>query len=302
MKLKIMMFVAGLALSTSVVSADQLKIIVPYAPGGNTDVAARVYAKELVNQGIDAVVINKPGAEGLIAIQELERLPADGKTVMIVGNSIIYTAIAKPQSPIAESLQKIIPVIKILSAGGMLISRQDSDIKTIDQLNSALRVRSVALGSTGGISGSVVNEIWGNNPNLISITYSGDSTIIAALLNKSLEVGSVTWLPEDRVESGEFNGLAVTTLHGRRNLKSLVELGYNVSRESWTAVWLPKNTPLSIQEHVYEMFEKARTNNTVQKEIVSIVRANVPKHESTKELITESDELFSNLIKKQTVK
>ena len=109
-------------------------------------------------------------------------------------------------------------------------------------------------------------------------------------------------MPEDRVESGEFNGLAVTTLHGRHNLKSLVELGYNVSRESWTAVWLPKNTPLSIQEHVYEMFEKARTNNTVQKEIVSIVRANVPKHESTKELITESDELFSNLIKKQTVK
>jgi tripartite-type tricarboxylate transporter receptor subunit TctC len=302
MENKIKLFIAGFALSTSVLAADQLKIIVPYAPGGNTDVAARVYAKELVNQGIDAVVVNKPGAEGLIAMQELERLPSDGKTVMVVGNSILYTASAKPQSPIVESLQKIIPVIKILSAGGMLISRQDSDIKTIDQLNSALRVRSVAIGSAGGISGSVINEIWGNNPNLISITYSGDSTILAALLNKSLEVGSVTWLPEDRVESGEFNGLAVTTSRGRRHLKSLVELGYAVSRESWTAVWLPKNTPLSIQEHVYEIFEKARTNSTVQKEIVSIVRANIPKHESTKELITESDELFSNLIKKQTVK
>jgi len=68
-------------------AAEPLKIIVTYAAGGNTDLAARVYAKDLARQGIEAIVVNKPGAEGLVGIQELMAAKPDGNTVMYSGSS-----------------------------------------------------------------------------------------------------------------------------------------------------------------------------------------------------------------------
>ena len=62
----------------------QMKIVVPFGPGGTTDIVARVLAEELKNRlGQTFVVENKPGADGLIAIQELVRSGGDGYTLML---------------------------------------------------------------------------------------------------------------------------------------------------------------------------------------------------------------------------
>ena len=64
--------------------AKPVKIIVPYAPGGLTDVVARLFAEQLrkaFGQGV--VVENKPGASGIVAIEEMARARPDGYTLMI---------------------------------------------------------------------------------------------------------------------------------------------------------------------------------------------------------------------------
>ena len=75
---------AGPALTQTAYPAKPIKIIVPYAPGGLTDVVARLYAEQLRQIFARGVVVeNKPGASGMIAIEEMARARPDGYTIMI---------------------------------------------------------------------------------------------------------------------------------------------------------------------------------------------------------------------------
>ena len=93
--------------------AEPVKIIVPYAPGGQTDIVARLYSRELAKQNIDTVIINKPGAQGFIGTQELTRSPPDGKTLMFSGiGGVVYAGITNPSA--YEAMNQIVPVIFII--------------------------------------------------------------------------------------------------------------------------------------------------------------------------------------------
>src|SRR5712692_6401416 len=89
---RLLIAACGLALGASAAAAQAtfptkpIRIIVPYAPGGLTDVVARHYAEQLRKSlGQNVLVENKPGASGIIAIEEMARAKPDGYTIM-VGN------------------------------------------------------------------------------------------------------------------------------------------------------------------------------------------------------------------------
>ena len=93
MKAKIMAMVA-LSLACSMAFAQDakgvLKIIVPYPPGGGTDVLARMLAPKLGKElGLPAMVDNKPGASGQIGTQFVKNAPADGLTVLMTPESAV---------------------------------------------------------------------------------------------------------------------------------------------------------------------------------------------------------------------
>ena len=286
----------ALLLAASAHAAEPLKIIVTYAAGGNTDLAARVYAKELTRQGIETVVVNKPGAEGLIGLQELMLARPDGNTVMYSGSSgVIYNAVSNPAA--YEIMTKITPIMRGATNGQMLISRKDSDIRTVDQLKTALKTRTVAVGNNGSITRLALEELLGNDPNLIMVNFNGDNAVMLAMLNKSIEVSTVTFLLEDRVAAGEFNGLAVLTPKGRNGIKSLVEQGYNISQEGWTGFWAPPGISRDIRDRLYNMLESARSNEEVQKQIHSVVHAGVPKKQTPDEFARDIDREYQRVVK-----
>ena len=222
----------SLLLVASAHAAEPLKIIVSYAAGGNTDLSARVYAKELARQGIETVVVNKVGADGLISMQELMAAKPDGNTILYTGRSAMVTNSAI--NPAAyEIMTKVTPIMRGATNGYMLVSHKDSNIRTIEQLKSALKTRTVAVGAGALETRNVLEELLGNTPNLIIANYNGDNAAFLGLMTKSVEVASVTFLQEDRIAAGELNGLAVVTPKGRNGIKSLMELGYNISNEGW---------------------------------------------------------------------
>jgi tripartite-type tricarboxylate transporter receptor subunit TctC len=277
-------------------AAEPLKIIVTYAAGGNTDLAARVYAKELARQGVETLVINKPGAEGLIGMQELMAAKPDGNTVMYSGKSAVVTNSAI--NPAAyEIMTKITPIMRGAANGYMVISRKDSDIRTIEQLKSALKTRTVAVGVNGTETRIAFEELLGNNSNLILVSYNGDNAVMLGLMNKSIEIGAVTFLLEDRVTSGELNGLAVLTPKGRSGMKSLVELGYNISQEGWTGFWAPPGTTKETRDRLYNMLESVRVNEEVQKQIVTVVHAGVPRKQTPDEFARDIEREYQRAVK-----
>jgi tripartite-type tricarboxylate transporter receptor subunit TctC len=101
-----------------------IRIVLPFAPGGTTDIVARALSEQLKNRlGQSVVVENKPGADGSIAIQELVRSGADGHTLMI-GN-VASNAVAPLLSAGKLSFdyeRDVVPVMRLVDVPGVLVA------------------------------------------------------------------------------------------------------------------------------------------------------------------------------------
>jgi len=255
-------------------AAETIRVIVPYAAGGNTDLVARLYAKELAKQDIDVVVINRPGANGFIGTQEIMNARPDGKTLLFSGvGGVVYTAVTNPAAYTA--MNRLVPIIRTGVYGEMLVSHSSSDIKTFDQLVKALKTRTVTIGVANSTMRSAVEELFPDNPNLIAVGYNGDGQTVLGMLNKSVEVGTLTWSQDFRITQGELNGLAVFTARGRNNIKSLTELGYPVVYEGWNGFWAPPDTPREIRDRLYKAIEQARADKDLQNHIATVLHGSV---------------------------
>ena len=79
-----LLFIAANACAQAPYPSKPIRILVPYAPGGLTDVVARLYSEQLRHRlGRGVFIDNKPGASGIIAIEEMARARPDGHTLMI---------------------------------------------------------------------------------------------------------------------------------------------------------------------------------------------------------------------------
>ena len=276
-------------------ASETIRVIVPYAAGGNTDLVARLYAKELAKQNIDMVVINRPGASGFIGTQEVMGAKPDGKTLLFSGvGGVVYTSITNPAA--YNAMNKLVPVIRTAIYGQMIVAHSSSDIKTFAQLRQALKTRTVAFGISDSTMRSAIEELFPDNPNLIAVNYGGDGQTVLGMLNKSVEVGTLTWAQEPRVEAGEFVALAMTTSKGRNGVKSLVEMGYPISHEGWNGFWAPPETPKEIRDRLYAAIEQARANKDLQKHIVTVLHGGIAPKQSPDEFATVIENEFTRTL------
>ncbi len=115
---------AAVAQAADKYPSKPVKIIVPYAPGGATDIVARILADQLgKNLGQSFYVENKPGAFGIIAIEDMARSPADGYTLMI-GNvtTNAITPIIYPQKFKIDYANDVAPVTNVVDIPAFLLA------------------------------------------------------------------------------------------------------------------------------------------------------------------------------------
>lgn len=276
-------------------ATETIRVVVPYAAGGNTDLVARLYAKELAKQDIDVVVINRPGANGFIGTQEIMNARPDGKTLLFSGvGGVVYTATTNPAA--YNAMNQLVPVIRTAIYGQMIVAHSSSDIKTFDQLRRALKTRTVPFGISDSTMKSAIEELFPDNPNLIAVNYSGDGQTILGMLNKSVEVGTLTWAQESRVEAGEFVALAMTTSHGRNGVKSLMEMGHPISHEGWNGFWAPPGTPKDIRDRLYKTIERARADKDLQKQITTVLHGGIAPKQTPEEFADVIDREFAKTL------
>ena len=261
--------------------ADSLKIIVPYAPGGNTDLTARVFAKAYTD---------KPGAEGQIGQNDLLTQRPDGNTLLFTGSGgIIYNSVANHAN--YENMKKLVPVSKVTITGQLLLTKKDNDIKTWRDLVKATETRTVAIGTNSTIMRGMIQELFGKNTNVIIVPFSSDAPAYAALLSKTVDVAVVTFVFENRVANGEANALAVTTESGHFNVPSLKELGTGVSREQWYGFFAPPNTPTEIRNKLAHDFDSLKNDKALIDQIRNNIKAKMSE--------TLSPNEFNNAIERE---
>jgi tripartite-type tricarboxylate transporter receptor subunit TctC len=235
-----------------------IKIIVPFAPAGPTDIMARILATHLGEAlGGTAVVENRPGAGGNIGIGIAAHAEPDGYTLLITSSAYVvnpglYTKIPydpyKDFAPIAElgTSPNVILVDPKLGVNNVadLIARAKSNP---NELNYA----SPGIGTTPHLSGELFKIVC--EVNLTHVPFSGAGPAIQAILAGTTQVAFAALPPaHPHIESGALKALAVTGTHRWFDLPdvpSMVELGYkDFISDTFQGFLAPAKTPVAVIE------------------------------------------------------
>jgi tripartite-type tricarboxylate transporter receptor subunit TctC len=258
--------------------AKPIRVLVPYAPGGLTDVVARLYAEQLRQSlGRGVFVENKPGASGIVAIEEMARARPDGYTIMIGNistNGLTPVLLAKKMKVEYERDVQIVtqladvPVF-FLATTTPFSSDQFSPKTFAEFLAYAkahpgkVRYGSAGIGSYQQINTEILAKRAGLE--LVHIPFKGGGAeIIRDLANGDIHV---SWFnitnPVGMMKAGRVRALAIAAeqrLAQHPDVPTLAEVGYPGMRASqWVAAFAPSGVPPDIVETLRKAFLKAMT-------------------------------------------
>ena len=231
-----------------------IRLIVPFAPGGGTDIVARAMAQKLTEAlGQSVVVDNRAGGGGTIGAETAAHAAPDGYTLaMVSGSYAANAAIFKlPYDPIKD-----ITPIALIGESGFLVSLHPSvAAKTVKELIALLKARPNSLNyastGTGGIT-HLATELFDlmAGTRMTHIPYKGTGPALTDLLGGQVQVlfGALpAMIPQHK--SGRLRGIAVTTAKRVSALPEMPTVGDTVPGYEailWYAAWGPKNLPKEI--------------------------------------------------------
>ena len=183
-----------------------IEVVIPFPPGGGVDLAYRHFEKYATTQGLRTVPIYKPGADGLIAMRDLDSGIKDGSRISFATTAVLYTSTQKD-----PSLQ-ITPITGIKSPIAALFVSSNSPITTLDQLVDAIKTNdkfNIGSGAPGQTLGWIQLFDLMNAPQRQLVMYKGGQQVVVDVLGGHIDVGLVPVpLIEQHVKSGKIRILA----------------------------------------------------------------------------------------------
>ncbi len=243
-----------------------VKIIVPYAPGGATDIVARILADQLGKElGQSFFVENKPGAFGIIAVENMARSPADGYTLLIGNVStntispIIYAS--KFKIDYAKDVAPITNVVDIPAF--MVATTKNFDVKSVPELIAyakknpgQIRYGTVGPGSYPHYDMAYFAKRAGDLDLVALPNKAGASGVINDMLNGSTQVAFLNVASTAaQIKAGNMRPLAVVNrarLPDYPDVPTMQELGFaGVGTIAWQALFAPGGTPKPTLQAIY---------------------------------------------------
>lgn len=233
----------------------QVKIIVPFAPGGATDYIARFMAEQLSKRmGKPFIVENRTGAGGIIGIESALKAPADGYTLLVMSAS--YAVVPSLQKLTIDPVKDAQPVVNMVFGPLAFVVNPKVPVKTLPELVAYAKARpgkltfaSAGIGNTTHVAMEaflaethlkmVHSPYRGMAPALMAVA-SGDAQVILT------DVGSALAL----VSAGKVRMLAIggnTRFPQIPDIPTVAESGFpNVLAGSWQGMFAPAGTPPAI--------------------------------------------------------
>lgn len=233
-----------------------IKIVVPFAPGGGTDVVARTLAQEMAKDlGATIVVENKPGAGTIIGTQAVAASEPDGYTLLMgtFANAVNPSLKAKlPYDPHAD----FAAVALIARSFNIVVVNPKSPIKSIADLIAATKAEpeKLSYGTYGtGTSAHLAGELFKNlaKVNMTTVPYKGAAPAITDLIGGQIQVMFTTVASAaSLIQGGQLRALAVTSAQRSPafpDLPTVAEAGVpGYSAESWYGLFAPAKTPKDV--------------------------------------------------------
>ncbi|GIX24101.1 MAG: hypothetical protein KatS3mg122_1332 [Caldimonas sp.] len=239
-----------------------IKIVVPFAPGGTSDILARTLAERLQVALKQTVVIeNKAGAGGVIGADSVAKAAPDGYTFLLgTIASHAINPVLQPKIPY-DATKDFAPIMLLGSISNVLLVGADQPYKTVADLIAAAKSKpgTIAFGSAGTgssqhMSGEAFKLLAGAQ--LTHVPYRGSAPAIQDLIGGQIPVSFETvTVALPHIQSGKVRALAVTSATRSRALPDVPTMqeagvaGFDVV--SWQAFYAPAGTPPSIIQRMH---------------------------------------------------
>jgi tripartite-type tricarboxylate transporter receptor subunit TctC len=263
--------VAAMVLASTVVATGAqaagypdkpVTLIVPYPPGGATDVVARLLAQKLSPVWDQQVVVNnRPGAGTTIAAEAVARSPGDGYT--LYETTAAHTISASLYSKLNyDPIKDFAPVTLTVTIPLVLVTAPNFPAKNLQELIAQAKSApsGVTVASTGnGTPQHLTAELFKakTGANLVHVPYKGDSPMITDLLGGQVQMAFVTLsaaLPH--IKSGKLNAVALA--HPRRvdaiaDVPTMAEAGMpGFEAATWFGLFGPASMPNDLRQKIYQ--------------------------------------------------
>jgi tripartite-type tricarboxylate transporter receptor subunit TctC len=236
-----------------------VRIVVPFAPGGGSDFIARFMAQRLTTGlGQQVIVENKPGAGGMLGIEQGVKAPADGYTLTLIASS--YTVNPSIYKFSFDPVADITPIIQLSQGPLLIVVNPKVPVKTTQELIAAAKKKPGEINFASSGQGSVIHmatELFQSMAGIKMnhIPYKGTGPALTDTIGGQVDVffsSTATAVPQ--VQSGKLRAIAVTTLKRIPALPNVPTVnesgvkGYDVVL--WHGLIGPKGLPRAIVERI----------------------------------------------------
>jgi tripartite-type tricarboxylate transporter receptor subunit TctC len=238
-----------------------VQYIIPFAAGGESDIAARLQAQAFSEKyKKEMIVINKPGAGGALAWTQMNNMPGDGHT--IVGVNLPHIVLQPLEPETNYKTEDITPVYFFHYTPDAIIVAADSPFKTFADLVKAAKEQpgAVMIAGSGTNSANHVAAVRLDRELGVKTTYvpfKGTGDLIASVLGGHVSA-AMSYSTLAIQQKGKMRMLAVATekrLPQFPDVPTFRELGFNWVDGAYRGIGVPKSTPVAVRKQVSDMME-----------------------------------------------
>lgn len=280
-----------------------IRLVVPFVAGGSTDIIARVVGQKLAEQwGKQVVVDNRPGANGVIAMEIVARAVPDGYTLVLGYIANLGTAPAlNPKLPY-DPIKDYAPISHIASAPSIGVVHPGVPAKNLQELIALARAKpesvsfgSAAVGSIGHLSGELINRMAGVR--MQHVPYKGGGQAVTDVLAGQIQmviIGMTAVTPH--VRAGRLRPILMTGAKRSfafPDVPTVAEQGFpGFAADAWYGLLAPAKTPRAIVDQL----------NAAVVRIVALPESKERLAAVGFEIVGSSPEAFAKLIREDIPK
>jgi len=261
-----------------------LRIIVPFAAGGATDVTARVIAEAMGAQLPQPVVVeNRPGGGGVVGSEVVVRAPADGHTMLVNNNSLAVLRHFTPNAPF-DPAQALTPVTLLIDTPMAMLVANNLPVTTGQEFVALVRANpgKYDYGTTGGggtLQMAALLFLRATGTTMTEIPYRGGAPatldLIAGRIALQFDTGTTGF---QTARGGGARAVAVTSARRSRfapEIPTWREIGVDDAFSVWQGVFVSSATPPALRETLRQAIVRALRTEATQRRFAELGADNI---------------------------
>jgi tripartite-type tricarboxylate transporter receptor subunit TctC len=252
-----------------------IKLILPVAPGGATDIVARRVAQHMSTTLKQQVLVeNQAGGGGNIAATAVARAPADGYTLLMSATALVAAPYLFNKLPF-DADKSFVPVTQVVTFYNLLVTNSGSRFKTLKEYIAEAKDKKVAVGggNLGGQSWVMtvkLNKMAGTK--LEYVAYKGAGPAITDAIGGHIDsvLGDPAAL-KAFIADGRLRPLGVTTPKRARafpDVPAISEVVPGYEQEGWIGIFAPAGTPKDAVQRIYQAVAEALADPAIRQKLI----------------------------------